>query len=160
MLRVYTIFASILALAELIEVIKIFSDGATFLPHHPLMKQGMASYANASVNVKEDMKLLALWIATNKVGFMVGLFGSVISKDAATRSFLSFGLTLGLMLTYFTFLGPQLHVVEALGEIPQHSSILLDVAVATVVAGMGVGSWLEIRHYLSPQHNSNHNKVK
>ena len=129
--------------------------------NHPLTH--MASCANASVNVKEDMKLLAFWTATNKVGVMVGLLGSVLSKDAAaTRSFLSFGLTLGLMLTYFTFLGPQLHVVEALGEIPQHSSNLFDAAIAAVVAGMGVGSWFEIRHYCvcSTQHKQNYNKQK
>ena len=109
------------------------------------------------------MKLLAFWTATNKVGVMVGLLGSVLSKDAAaTRSFLSFRLTLGLMLTYFTFLGPQLHVVEALGEIPQHSSNLFDAAIAAVVAGMGVGSWFEIRHYCvcSTQHKQNYNKQK
>ena len=153
-------FASILALAELIDVIKIFSDGKSLLSHHPLMQQGMASYASASLNVKEDMKLLALWIATNKVGFIVGLLGSVLTKDAATRSFLSLGLTVGLTTTYFAFLGPQLHVVEALGEIPLHSSTLLDAAVAAVVAGLGVGSWLEIRHCCSTKHNNCDNKLK
>lgn len=160
--RVYSVFASIVALAELIDVIKIFSDGKTFLSHHPLMQHGMASYAHASVNIKEDIKLLALWTATNKVGFMVGLLGSVLSKDAATRSLLSVGLTLGLMLTYFTFLGPQLHAVETLGEIPQHSSLLLDAAVTAAVAGLGVGSWFEIRHYCvcSTQHKQNYNKQK
>ena len=106
------------------------------------------------------MKLLAHWIATNKVGFMVGLLGSALSKDAATRSFLSFGLTLGPMLTYVAFLSPQLHAIEARGEIPQHSSMLLDAAVAAVTVGLGIGSWLEIKHYYCcPQHGY-HNKLK
>ena len=145
--RVYSIFATILAVAELIDVVKIFSDGNTILSHHPLMQHGMASYASASTKVKEDMKLLAFWIEANKVGFVVGLLGSVYSQDARTRSFLSSELTLGLLVSYFCFLGPQLHVIEALGELPLHSSSLLDASVAAVVVGLVIGSWLEIQHY-------------
>ena len=156
--RVYNIFATILAVAELIDVIKILSDGNTILSHHPLMQHGMASFASASTNIKEDMKLLAFWIAVNKVGFMVGLLGSVHSQDAKTRSFLSSGLTLGLLVSYFCVLGPQLHVIEALGEIPQHSSSLLDAAVAAVGVGLGIGSWLEIQHYCCQQHQVNKKK--
>ena len=31
------------------------------------MQHGMASFASASMKIKEDMKLLGFWIATNKL---------------------------------------------------------------------------------------------
>ena len=47
--RVYNIFATILAVAELIDVIKILSNGNTILSHHPLMQHGMASLLGSVV---------------------------------------------------------------------------------------------------------------
>lgn len=106
----YTAVASSLALYELVDAIKLLSDGKFYLlGSHEFAPRNMASFESAASNItvlQTDLQFYTMWVGLAKLVAATGLAGSAASTEAPVRAFCSSGYSVALAVYFFTMAQP------------------------------------------------------